>query len=220
MDVVISIPGKFRDGSAYLDLETKKVPTTNALRGRGLYGGFIMQNGEMLRNRWSIVMYGVALNGYLAMSDNSTEHENITGLGNILTGWDLGAASGGVMAGDITEVVYAATRQFDEMIAKGRFTNARRAHEPTPFFPAVPGANDLPWRSVAPIPKDIQELRGPDLPSKDISQEIATNWSGVAVHLLRDVIQLILIDGDPNNRCDKWCRRVMSDSNFALSLLP
>lgn len=202
-EYVIPVPGSFTEGIAYLDLETEKVPADDATRDRSQFGGFWMKNGELLRRRWSIVMYGVALTGEIHLSCNLTEKANLFGLGDLLY--------------RSNEVVYAATRQFDEMIAKGRFTNARRAHEDTPFFPAVLGAEDMRWRNLGPIPDDIRKLRGEDLPSKGISQQIAQNWEGVAIHLMRDVVSLILMDGDPDQECRQWCRRVMRSGSFALA---
>jgi hypothetical protein len=214
----IEVPGKFRKGTAYLDLETVKVSTYNASRNRGLNSDFIMQNGESLKNRWSIAMYGVALDGGIVLSDNGlNEPANIQGLGNILTGWNGGAASGGFMSGPINEVAYAATREFDEMVAKGRFTNARRAHELEPFFPAVPGADKVAWRNLGgKIPDHISRYRSLDTRSAMVPHHISRgSYELVTVHLLRDVVQLIMWDGMPDWKCWGWCERVMNDFEFA-----
>jgi hypothetical protein len=163
-----------------------------------------MQNGEMLRNRWSIAMYGVALNGEIHLSSNLTEAANLVGLGLILT------------MGDVKEIVYAATREFDEMIAKGRFTNARRAHEAQPFYTPVPGAAELPWRCLGgKFSDEVIALRGPDLPSKGIAEHIEHNWDDVAVHLMRDVVSLILMERQSDLICQDWCEHVLSDFDFA-----
>jgi hypothetical protein len=115
----------------------------------------------------------------------------------------------------VTEVRYGATREFDEMICRGRFTNARRAHLPAPAFPAVPGAEDLRWVNLKaghPVPRDPD-----DLPSWDVSAALRRgDWDRVAVHNLRDVAELILVAGDPDRECRWWCERVMADYRFAL----
>lgn len=196
-EYVIPVPGRFRDHVAYLDLETVKVPTPS---------GFIMSNGERLRQRWSIAMYGVAIDGDVRISANLSEMQNVVGLGSILSSLDH----------VVDEVVYAATREFDEMIAKGRFTNARRAHEPAPFFPPVPGAEMLPWRNLRKIPKWIIEERSGDFESKDVPAYLAAGrHEEVMVHLMRDVVNLILADGNPDKRCSKWCHRVLGNYPYA-----
>lgn len=197
-EFVISVPGQFRGGSAFLDLETQKVPAPE---------GFRMKNGELLRRRWSIVMYGVALNGTIRISANDANDEaaNLAGLGDIFADLDQ----------QDDKIVYAATRKFDEMIAKGKFTNARRAHEDFPFFPYVKGSELYRWFNLGPIPDSVRRLRVDDLPSKGISYQIEHNWEGVAVHLLRDVVSLIYMDGDPSPRCSMWIRRVLSSTKFA-----
>lgn len=217
-EYLIEVPGQFRSGTAYLDLETEKVPTVSDLAGDD--GPFVMQNGERLLLRWSIIMYGVALNGGIALSENSTEEQNLAGLGEILTGWNLGAGSGGFMAGGLHEVAYAATRQFDEMIAKGRFTNARRAHEQEPFFPAVPGAAEIQWRNLGAIPMDLRSTREADIASKDVPAFLRSGqWHQVAVHLLRDVVSLIIMDGDPDRDARKWCYTVLASYDFAMGAI-
>jgi hypothetical protein len=215
----IEVPGTFRRCTAYLDLETKKVPTNRNLRAKQeMADFFVMQNGEVLRSRWSIIMYGVALNGGIVLSDNDTEEQNLTGLGDILSEYNLGAGSGGFMEGHVHEVAYAATRDFDEMIAKGRFTNARRAHEPVPFFTPVPGADQIQWRNLGPkIPNKIAAIRQPDIQSESVPRFIESGHTGlVRVHLLRDVVQLIIWDGRPDEKCLSWCERVLFSYDFAL----
>lgn len=197
----IQVPGKFRNGSALLDLETVKVPT----------GGFRMANGENLKNRWSIAMAGVALDGIIGLLDSEGAEKEI-----------LGAIADEIVLAN--EVVYGATREFDEMICKGRFTNARRAHEAVPFFPSVPYANSLPWRNVGTAKSDA--VRGDDCPSRNVPVLVKNarsghrlSWELVAVHLLRDVADLILVAGEPDAECAAWCRTVLADFGFAMAAI-
>jgi hypothetical protein len=190
-EYVIPVPGVWARDVALVDLETRKVPT----------GGFVMKNGETLSNRWRVAMAGIARGGVVFLMDEcGSEADLLAGIGARLAG--------------AAEVRYAATREFDEMILRGRFTNARRAHELVPFFPAVPGADDLPFVNVRSTP-DVP--RGADIPSRDVPAAlVAGYWEPVAVHLLRDVAELILT-ADPDSECRAWCLRVLADFAFALS---
>lgn len=200
MRIAIRVPGEFDGANAFLDLETAKVPT----------GGFVMKNGEALKNRWSVILAGCASAGYVTLYDNQ-EDALLAELAEELVLAD--------------EVVYAGTRDFDEMICKGRFTNARRAHEDRPFFPAVPGADGFRWRNVRPTATErayglgVFE-RGEDVPSRDVPARWARgDRTVVLVHLLRDVAELVLLAGDPDSECEAWCRRVLVDYDFAAGLL-
>jgi hypothetical protein len=115
-------------------------------------------------------------------------------------------------------IVYSATRQFDEMILKGRFTNARRAHEPDPFYPALPDAEDLDWQNIRNIMGIKDEIiRAEDTPSKGVVHEYDHGDPGlVLIHNLRDVVEMIMVDGKADTECFKWCTRVMRDNEFAL----
>lgn len=195
---VIPVPGWFRRGVVFLDLETEKVPVTDKNGAP-----FFMQNGEVLRMRWSAIFAGLARDGNIYLVDGEGEAGILASISNIC--WRS------------REVLYAATREFDEMIVKGRFTNARRAHEPKPFYPAAFGAETWNWRNLGPIPAGLRERReGNDLPSKGISQRMGDDWDGVAIHLLRDVVSLIIMGGEPDSECNSWCERVLSDTPFAL----
>lgn len=187
----VPVPGKFDAGKAFLDLETIKVET----------GGFIMSNGEPLRRRWKIEMAGIGtwVNGITLIYSADSEEEMLEGI--------AGAVGG-------REVVYAATRQFDEMILKGRFTNARRAHEPEPFFPAMSGAELLRWTNIGVGHKGYP--RGADLPSKEVPAMIQRGHIRIVlIHLLRDVCQLILANGNPGPNCESWCLAVLRDTDYA-----
>jgi hypothetical protein len=189
----IPVPGTFASGPAVIDLETTKVPAPD---------GFRMPNGEPLRRRWSVVMAGIARDGMVTLIDSGSELDRLSEIGELLAG--------------ATEVRYGATREFDEMICRGRFTNARRAHLPAPAFPAVPGAEELPWRNVRKL-MTPDAPRGEDVESYRVSESLAAGeWEAVAVHLLRDIVELIrTLERDAE--CEAWCRRVLADFDFALS---
>lgn len=189
----VTVPGSFRSGAAYLDLETVKVAAP---------AGFRMPNGEALKRRWSVALAGVARNGAIYLVD--PEDDEAAGLA------ELGARLAGA------EVVYAATREFDEMICRGRFTNARRAHLPGPAFPAVPGAEELAWRNLGSLANHLNAVRGPDIPSREVPAGLTDGRRvAVLVHLLRDVAELILLDGDPDEACRDWCEWVLLNFDFA-----
>lgn len=187
----VAVPGRWARNVAYLDLETVKVPT----------GGFVMPNGELLRNRWSIAMAGVGRNGAIYLGLWPHEVQQLTWLNGMLGASSLGPTP--------VEVRYSATRDFDEMICRGRFTNARRAHLPRPSFPAVPGAETLPWLNV---PIRRRHERGPDIPSREVPQGLKDGrGKQVLVHLLRDVAELIADDGRTGKVTQAWCADVLGD---------
>lgn len=191
----IVVPGSFRAGVAFLDLETTKVPTE---------GDFRMPSGEPLRKRWTVALAGVARDGAIWIIDPEGQEES-------------GLAALGETLADADAVVYGATRQFDEMICRGRFTNARRAHLPLPTFPAVPGAESLEWVNVGVEKSGYAELRTADIPSREVPAGLVDGRrDAVLVHLLRDVADLILQSGDPDEKCRSWCWRVLMDYDFSL----
>lgn len=197
-EFVISVPGETGlDDSALLDLETRKVPAPE---------GFRMRNGEPLRSRWSAFLAGVYRSGEIRLVEGDDESDVLTG-----TASALAAPS---------EVVYCATREFDEMIMKGRFTNARRAHEPEPFYPALEGAENLRWRNVRPVAKLAARGRSAPREADVESRDVPSYWEDgydeiVMIHLLRDVVELILLAGNPDLRCRTWCASVLTDREFA-----
>ena len=190
----LKVPGQFE--GTMLDLETVKVPTPE---------GFRLPSGELLRRRWSIALAGVACDGRVWIVDG--EGDEATALEEL----------GDALAGSET-VTYAATREFDEMICRGRFTNARRAHIPAPTFPAVPGAEEIAWRNLG---AGSRVSRDPaDLPSREVPAALARgDADAVAVHLLRDVAELILLAGRPDATATEWCSRVQRELGFALAEL-
>jgi hypothetical protein len=193
-EYVIPVPGEFRSKTAYLDLETQKVPTRPV---------FTMKNGEILRRRWAVFMAGVARDGEIHLVDGEGEEGILAGITNAC--WESEA------------VLYAATREFDEMITKGRFTNARRAHEDEPFYPVAYGAGHWNWRNLGPIPESLRALRGSDLPGKGVYETFLSGRADlVMVHLLRDVVTLILMSGGYDQKCERWIKRVLAYEKFAL----
>jgi hypothetical protein len=191
----IEVPGTFLEGVAFLDLETVKVPTPE---------GFRMPNGEVLKRRWSIALAGVARDGIIEIIDSEGVEAHVLGQ----LGESLRYAS---------EVAYCATRQFDEMICRGRFTNARRAHLHFPTFPAVPGAEDLNWVEMV---RQDKIWRGEDIPSREVPQGLFDGRrTAVLVHLLRDVVELILMGGSPSLGCSAWCTGVLVDYQSACDAL-
>lgn len=187
---VVRLPGPLPTGVTYLDLETVKVPTPD---------GYRMPSGEALKRRWRVAMAGVAEGNSIVLGYFPDEMVQLDWLGKVL--------------GRATEVRYSATREFDEMICRGRFTNARRAHLPEPTFPAVPGAEFLPWRGVRSSP---YERRGSDVPSRDVPEALADGrGKAVLVHLLRDVCELLLADDRTPKATRTWCRVVLESYDFA-----
>lgn len=198
----IAVPGKFDLDVAFLDLETVKVPCC-----------YVMANGEVLKNRWGIALTGVALNGRIALM-MPCEIDDDLFLG------DLGELLSGTSA-----VVYAGTREFDEMICRGRFTTARRAHAPEPFYPAVAAAEYLPWKRLR-TAHLADGPRGEDCDSRDVpallgyrpvggGRKLPPDFERVMVHLLRDVAELILLAGNPDRTCRLWSRAILADYDAA-----
>lgn len=202
---VIDVPGWFRSDRAYLDLEMRKVPAPP---------GFRMKNGVPLARRWSAFLAGVSSFQRIRIVES--------------TGDETGFLRETREAIEFPVVVYRANRRIDEQILKGTFTYARRSAEDVPYFPAMPGAEDLEWiRLSAATPpgrgartgsalKAIKAGRGPDCASIDVPGLWPSDPALVRVHLLRDVVELVLLDGEPDEECAAWCRQVLSDYDFAL----
>jgi hypothetical protein len=196
-EIVVDVPGRWNYAVTCLDLETVKVPTPPNFR---------MDSGERLRQRWSIAMAGVACDGWISLIGGGDETSRLEALSNLLKMRE--------------EIRYGATRQFDEMICRGRFTNARRAHQALPTFPHVDGAEEMPWFNIGLIRAqfDGMPVRGWDCASKDVPQMIergtAAEKQTVKVHLLRDVVELILT-ASPDRECSEWCVDVLFDYDFA-----
>ena len=193
----IAVPGKFLgEGVAYLDLETRKVPCE-----------WYFPSGERLRRRWSAFLAGIATDGDILIVESAgSERQFLSAVSNAL--------------GTADTVIYRATRQFDEMILKGRFTNARRALAAEPFYNAMPGAEDLTWDCRKHDPdSEWQALRTRELPSKDVPAMYEINPDLVMLHLLRDMAELIGAYGEPDYVCATWLRRVLTDPVLGDKLL-
>ena len=191
---VIKVPGKFADAVAYLDIETRKVPCR-----------YEFPSGEKLSRRWSAFIGGVAYNGFIKIIESAgNEQEFLAGLRSAV--------------GKADTVIYRATRQFDEMVLKGRFTYARRGPADVPFYPAMAGADALTWdvrRHLGPI----DGLRERELDSRYVSVTYERTPGLVLVHNLRDVVELILAYGEPDPEADEWGRRVLTDLDYADAVL-
>lgn len=202
----IEVPGTFASDVAYLDLETAKFPCEHQ-----------MANGEMLKSRWGIIWAGIALDGEISLMAPCQEGDALF----------LDAV--GVVLAEGSSVVYSATREFDEMICRGRFTTARRAHAPEPFYPAVAGAEELNWKNVRGIHELVSAAgveRGEDCPSRDVpalagfapvggGRKLPIDMDRVMIHLLRDVAEMILALGEPDAVCREWCVLVLTSWDFA-----
>jgi hypothetical protein len=201
MITYVSVPAAslFAGNVGCLDLETVKVTITD---------GHVMANGETLRQRWSVAMCAFAMKGEIAFVYGDSEAERLRDIGYLLS--------------RVTTVVYSATREFDEMIVKGRFTNARRAHEEEPFFPFVPEAERVNWRNLGTGLYDLPE-RQADMASRDIPAAIHRGFKSdlehVAVHLLRDVADLIGLTVRSAPARD-WHKKVASSYSYARGFIP
>jgi hypothetical protein len=194
--ITVTVPGCFRDDVAFIDLETRKVPAPE---------GFRMKNGEPLRRRWQAFLAGVGRGGKIRICENTGDEVAFLA--------DVRCA-----IGPATDNVYGATREFDEMILRGRFTNARRANEDRPFFPHLVDADAFRWWNVGSGPPPV--YRAPDCASRDVPYLWENGSRGlVLIHLLRDVAELILRDGAPDEDAVKWLDRVLGDTSFALRAL-
>jgi hypothetical protein len=96
------------------------------------------------------------------------------------------------------EIRYSATREFDEMVLRGRFTNARRAHNKVAGKWANMDNAKVTWHNMR---KEIGKSRLPrshwDVESKNVPANWAKgNTEEVALHCERDVIELVLQDPD------------------------
>ncbi len=190
---MVEIPGRYLDGVAYLDIETRKVPTRE---------GFRMKTGEPLGRRWSAYLAGVAWAGTIALVERTgSEPMFLSAVREAL--------------GNADTVVYRATRRFDEMILKGRYTYARRGPEDVPFYPAMPDAEELTWDCRSPLTRP--ESRRDDIRSEAAAGEPDADL--LLIHNLRDVVELVLAYGEPDERCEAWCRRVLDDLPYAYEVL-
>jgi hypothetical protein len=153
----------------WVDIETRKVPAPD---------------GWAQKRRWAPFMVGIAGAAdpgiLFAEVRSGTEMEIVQWLREF-TGY---------------EFRYLATREFDEMVLRGRFTNARRAHATRPGpWPNLNRAK-IAW-------KNIRQMAGPKIARvPDVASKMVPRaWdrglqSLVAVHCLRDVLENVLRDSD------------------------
>src|ERR1700746_3344880 len=187
------IPGKYLDGIAYLDIETRKVPCR----------WWFPETGVPLSRRWSAFMVGVAARGAVTIVESAGNEADL-----------LAGARAAI--GGLDTVLYFGTRQFDEMVLKGRFTYARRGAAEEPFYPAMPGAEELTWdRRRPPLPEPWDSVRERELDSRYVPEAYERNPGLVLVHKFRDVVQIIAAYGEPDEECEAWCRKVLGDVTFA-----
>jgi hypothetical protein len=154
----------------FLDFETAKVPCD-----------FVRPDtGEKMSRRWRVIAAGIGFeDGSVVVLDDDDEMDLLEQISAFFKPGET--------------VVYCATREFDEMIAKGRFTNARRAHLPEACFPSVPGAEDVDWVNIRKF-QGLSERKpsADDLPSKDVPDAWKRGERDRVIrHLVADVEWLI-----------------------------
>lgn len=161
--------------NVWLDIETKKVDAPV---------------GWPFKKRWSVFMVCVAFQidtDLQIQVYSGTETEIINYLNELL-----------FEAGLPDWVTYHATREFDEMVLSGRFTNARAAHAQYPGpWPHLP-SGVIPWRNLRGRKKNHGLTRVEDLPGKDVPERWekneGTDRALIAWHCYLDVVDLLLSD--------------------------
>lgn len=164
-----NLPSELFNRCIWLDIETRKIPAEQPWHQK---------------TRWETFMVGVAGfcdPGILFLTVVSgTEEEIVTWLSTNFEGY---------------EVRYTATREFDEMVLRGRFTNARHAHSLYPGNWYNLDAVNFRWRNIRKIVSSNSIQRSPDVSSK----EVPAYWKKgleaiVALHNKRDVLEMLLLD--------------------------
>lgn len=200
MEIRVKIPGKpLSKQHTYVDVETMKVATPE---------GFTMPHGEPLKNRWRVIAGGAANgNTILLQWDDASEANLLKWFGKF------------VLRGETA--VYCATREFDEMILRGRFTNARRAHLPKPTWPAMWGAEDIKWLNVKKTLGIRLSREADDIASESVPKYWAAGFcDDVLAHLLRDVVELVSWNvSNLDNQQIRWVKRIMNENGFAEQVL-
>jgi hypothetical protein len=154
----------------WLDIETRKVAAPA---------------GWSQKNRWQTFMIGIAG----AMDPGVLFAEVRSGTERELVDW--------ISEFRNYEIRYCATREFDEMVLRGRFTNARRAHSPRPGpWPNLDGEK-LRWRNIRKMMRERSWDRALDCPGR----AVPALWAGgqeelVATHCLRDVLENVMLDSE------------------------
>ena len=160
--------------STWVDIETKKVEIDRWVR----------ETGEAVGRRWEPILIGT---GFCSNGEWFVE---------MTFEWTSWVKFFEGLKVDSDLMVYDATREFDEMILKGRFHNARRAHFPE-RPKGYPGIDEdlFDWVNIRKEAKPKQYERSEDVESKYVPE----SWkcgdeTRVLVHLFRDVVGLILED--------------------------
>lgn len=194
INLLVPLPGRASDGIAYIDIETRKIEFDKQL-----------PDGWFMKRRWSAFMIGVGTAEGIRIMATYDEPALLLAASQTI---------GNRVA------VYAGTREFDEMILKGRFTNARRAHSREQIYPAMPGASGLVWKNIhrqASVTASALN-RAVDTPSKGVNE---TWCSGdrdlVLIHNLRDVAELIYAGQQCDAKVRAWIRMIMYSNEYALN---
>lgn len=180
-----------------IDIETKKISIDH----------FKMPNGELLKKIWEPTMIGTC---YIFENELCA---------SVVFEWEDcdWRFTFDRLRENCKILYYDATREFDEMICKGRFTNARRAHLPIPGPWKHLSNKMFDWINVR-YYSNVHIKRSKDIPSKEIA-----SWDGcsddsrteiIIVHCLRDVIQTYGEMGLPLT-CN--ANKFLTDNKFALN---
>jgi hypothetical protein len=116
-----------------------------------------MPTGEALRERWQCILVGIGhLSGEFILINDGNERDLLKRVSEYLSGIDT--------------IYYAAGfRDFDEMVLKGRFTNARRAHLPKPGpWPHLKDADKYTWINLKGVACADPERYTDDIRSQDV----------------------------------------------------
>lgn len=90
------------------------------------------------------------------------------------------------------QIEYSGTRQFDEMVLKGRFTNARRALSPVPGEWANLDLEPFDWKNIWNELKGKEVNRASDIESKFVPDAWKKGQTTIVLlHCLRDVLEMI-----------------------------
>lgn len=98
-----------------------------------------------------------------------------------------------------TSARYIATREFDEMVLRGRFTNARRAHSKRPGrWPNLDDVTDIAWTNIRKFDLKPKTWKRPlDVESKEVPEAWEEGEKEiVALHCAKDVMEMFLRDPD------------------------
>jgi|GEM_PF-3239389 len=178
-----------KEGTCFVDIETKKVPTPKGFKEK-------LSTGYPMRNRWAAFMIGLA---------HWVEGEFIL---DIFYGDEVSLLGEFEMKVEkAKKIIYGATRSFDEMVLKGRFINARDRFldKPGPW-PHV--SQKLPFVNERKALKKFNRL--PDVASKFVPEFWeAGKTDEVISHCARDVAEMILSYDNGN----KVCKAILKTEN-------